>query len=109
MAEERKGAKIKMHGRLPERPLSPLYEELEAHGGSRLAIREVTRDMSEAYALGAADAFPEAIQTVDRFHVSQLFSRATDKVRCREARLSEEKRSLLRGTKYCWLKRPGAP
>lgn len=86
----------------PER----LAEELEAHGGSRLAIREVTRDMSEAYALGAADAFPEAIQTVDRFHVSQLFSRATDKVRCREARLSEEKRSLLRGTKYCWLKRP---
>lgn len=29
-----KGAKIKMHGRLPERPLSPLWEELEAHGCS---------------------------------------------------------------------------
>jgi len=26
------GATIKMHGRLPERPLSPLREELEAHG-----------------------------------------------------------------------------
>lgn len=26
------GASIKMHGRLPERPLSPLWEELEAHG-----------------------------------------------------------------------------
>ena len=26
------GAAIKMHGRLPERPLSPLWEELEAHG-----------------------------------------------------------------------------
>ena len=25
-------ARIKMHGRLPERPLSPLWEELEAHG-----------------------------------------------------------------------------
>lgn len=25
-------AKLKMHGRLPERPLSPLWEELEAHG-----------------------------------------------------------------------------
>ena len=38
--------------------------------------------------------------------LAQLFSRATDKVRCREARLSEEKGRLLRGTKYCWLKRP---
>ena len=26
------GASIKMHGRLPERPLSPLWEELKAHG-----------------------------------------------------------------------------
>ena len=26
------GARIKMHGRLPLRPLSPLWEELEAHG-----------------------------------------------------------------------------
>ena len=26
------GVKIKMHGRLPQRPLSPLWEELEAHG-----------------------------------------------------------------------------
>lgn len=83
-----------------------LAEELEAHGGDRLAIREAARDMSEAHALGAADALPEAIQTVDRFHVSQLFSRATDKARCREARLSEEKGRLLRGTKYCWLRRP---
>lgn len=26
------GARIKMHGRLPQRPLSPLWEELEEHG-----------------------------------------------------------------------------
>ena len=26
------GARIKMHGRLPQRPLSPLWEELETHG-----------------------------------------------------------------------------
>ena len=30
--------------------------------------------------------------------LAQRFSRATDKVRCREARLSEEKGRLLRGT-----------
>ena len=83
-----------------------LAEELEAHGGDRLAIREAARDMSEAHAPGAADALPEAIQTVDRLHASQPFPRATDKARCREARPSEEKGRLPRGTKHCWLRRP---
>jgi transposase len=82
-----------------------LAGELEAHGGDGRAIREVTRDMSEAYALGVSEAFPEAAQTVDRLHVMRLAAKATDRVRCREARSSEEKRRLLRGTKYCWLKR----
>ncbi len=86
----------------PER----LADELEAHGGDRDAMREVTRDMSEAYAIGCAGAFRKAIQTIDRFHVMQLAAKATDRVRCREAKSSEEKRRLLRGTKYCWLKRP---
>ena len=83
-----------------------LAAQLEEHGGDRMAIREVTRDMSEAYALGAAEAMPNAAQTVDRFHVMQLFCKATDKVRCREAKSCEEKRRLLRRTKYVWLKRP---
>ena len=86
----------------PER----LADELEAHGGDRDAMREVTRDMSEAYAIGCAGAFRKAIQTTGRFHVMQLGAKATDRVRCREAKSSEEKRRLLRGTKYCWLKRP---
>ena len=61
--------------------------------------------MAEAYSLGVAAEMPQAAQTVDRFHVMQLFSRATDKVRCRERRESEEKRAMLAGTKYVWLKR----
>lgn len=83
-----------------------LCDQLEAHGGDRLAVTEVTRDMSEAYAIGAAEAMPMAAQTVDRFHVMQLLTKATDRVRCREAKSSEEKRRLLRRTKYVWLKRP---
>ena len=62
--------------------------------------------MAEAYSLGCADAMPAAAQTVDRFHVMQLLGRAVDRTRCAEARSSDEKRALLRGTKYCWLKRP---
>jgi ferric-dicitrate binding protein FerR (iron transport regulator) len=37
--------------------------------------------------------------------VTRLFSRATDRARCRERRESEEKRAMLAGTKYVWLKR----
>lgn len=46
-----------------------LCNQLEERGGDRSRILEVTRDMSEAYALGVSEAFPEAVQTVDRFHV----------------------------------------
>lgn len=83
-----------------------LCEQLEARGGDRAAITEVTRDMASAYSLGCADAMPRAAQTVDRFHVMQLLNRALEKTRCAEAKSCEEKRRLLRGTKYVWLKRP---
>ena len=84
-----------------------LCDQLEEHGGSRGAVAEVTRDMAEAYSLGVAAEMPGAAQTVDRFHVMQLFARATDRVRCEERGESDEKRRALAGTKYVWLKREG--
>lgn len=83
-----------------------LCAQLEAHGGDASAVTEVTRDMAASYSLGCADAMPNASQTVDRFHVMQLALRAVERVRCAEAKSSEEKRRLLKGSKYCWLKRP---
>ena len=83
-----------------------LCAQLEAHGGDVSAVTEVTRDMAASYSLGCADAMPNASQTVDRFHVMQLALRAVERVRCAEAKSSEEKRRLLKGSKYCWLKRP---
>lgn len=83
-----------------------LCDQLEAGGGDRSAVAEVTRDMAAAYSLGCAEAMPGAAQTVDRFHVMQLLTRALDRVRVAEARSCEEKRRLLKGTKYVWLKRP---
>ena len=35
----------------------------------------------------------------------QLFSRATDKVRCAERRKADERRRMLTGIDYVWLKR----
>lgn len=83
-----------------------LCDQLEARGGDRSAVAEVTRDMASSYSLGCAEAMPGAAQTVDRFHVMQLLTRALDRTRCAEAKSCEEKRRLLRGTKYVWLKRP---
>ena len=83
--------------------------QLEAHGGDRAAITEVTRDMSGSFSSGVSEEMPQATQTIDRFHVMQLFSRATDRVRCRERRESDEKREAPERTKYVWLKREGSP
>lgn len=81
-----------------------MCDQLEAHGGDRSAVAEVTRDMSGSFSAGVAEQMPQAAQTIDRFHVMQLFSRATDKVRCAERRESDEKRAMLSRTKYVWLK-----
>lgn len=74
-----------------------LCGELEGHGGDRTKVQEVTRDMAEACSLGVAAEMPQAVQTVDRFHVVQLLNRAIDHVRC------AKKRRQLAGTKYVWL------
>lgn len=42
------GAEIRMHGRLPQRPLSPLWEELEAHGAL------LSRPQEDTIAVGGA-------------------------------------------------------
>ena len=82
-----------------------MCDQLEAHGGDRAAITEVTRDMSGSFSSGVSEEMPEATQTIDRFHVMQLFSRATDRVRCRERRESDEKREAPERTKYVWPER----
>ena len=64
--------------------------------------------MSGSFSSGVPEEMPQATQTIDRFHVMQLFSRATDRVRCRERRESDEKREALKRTKYVWLKREGS-
>jgi transposase len=73
-----------------------LCDQLEAHGGDRAAVLEVTRDMSEAYSLGVAAEMPQAAQTVDRFHVMQLFSRATTGSGAARGGESEDKRAARR-------------
>lgn len=79
-------------------------DDLKAHGGCPARIRTVTSDMSPAFAAGVGDKLPGALRIIDRFHVIQPFSRAIDLVRMAESRESQEKRNLLKRTKYLWLK-----
>lgn len=79
--------------------------DLEAHGGKASAVETVTCDLSPAFASGVAEHLPKAKRVADRFHVMQIANRQLDLVRAGEARESEEKRRLLKRTKYVWLKR----
>lgn len=95
------------HGR-DAATVAAFADDLSAHGGDPGAVGVVTCDMSPAYAKGVRESLPNALRVIDKFHVVQLFTRAIDKVRNAEAKSSKEKGSLLRGTKYVWLKNEGS-
>lgn len=78
-------------------------EELRAHGGDPKKVTEVCCDMSPAFISGVCDKMPHASITYDRYHVMKVLSEAMDKVRKREAK----EQSILKKTKYLWLKNPG--
>jgi transposase len=59
---------------------------LRSHGGKPQNILEVVCDMSPAFLAASAEQFPNAAQTVDWFHVVQIFTRSVDEVRRAESR-----------------------
>lgn len=63
-------------------------------------ISQLCMDMWEPYQMGAAEHFPEAAVTFDRYHVMMLMNRAIDQVRREEV----QTQPLLRGSRYVWLK-----
>ena len=77
-------------------------DDLTAHGGDPQAISEVCIDMSPAFIRGVAENLPKAAVTFDRFHAVKIVNQAVDKVR----RAEQKRQSLLRGTRYLWLRNP---
>lgn len=73
---------------------------LKEHGGNPHNVAEVVCDMSPAFLSATEDAFPCAAQTVDWFHVVQLFTRSVDEVRRNEAHQVK----LPVGTRWAVLK-----
>ena len=77
-------------------------DDLGAHGGDPDAIEEVCIDMSPAFIKGIAENLPNAAVTFDKFHAVKIINDAVDQVR----RGEQKRQSLLRGTRYIWLRNP---
>jgi len=82
--------------------IAAFAEDLAAHGGDAEAISEVCIDMSPAFIKGTAEHLPNAAITFDKFHAVKIVNDAVDQVR----RAEQKGQSLLRGTRYIWLRNP---
>jgi transposase len=82
--------------------IAAFADDLTAHGGDRDAISQVCIDMSPAFIKGIAENLPNAAITFDKFHAVKIINDAVDQVRRNE----QKEQSLLRGTRYLWLRNP---
>jgi transposase len=82
--------------------IAAFAEDLAAHGGAPETISEVCIDMSPAFIKGTAESLPNAAITFDKFHAVKIVNDAVDQVR----RAEQKGHSLLRGTRYIWLRNP---
>lgn len=82
--------------------IAAFADDLAAHGGDAEAVDEVCIDMSPAFIKGTAEHLPNAAVTFDRFHAVKIVNDAVDQVR----RAEQKRQSMLRGTRYIWLRNP---
>jgi transposase len=82
--------------------IAAFADDLAAHGGDPPAISEVCIDMSPAFIKGVGESLPRAAITFDKFHAVKIINEAVDAVR----RVEQKGQSVLRGTRYIWLRNP---
>jgi transposase len=80
--------------------LANIQQYLESKGVQKRHVTQLSMDLSPAFIAGAAESFPLAEITFDRFHVVKLLNEAMDKVRKAERKEHE----ALKGQKYTFLK-----
>ncbi|GFO76821.1 transposase, ISL3 family [Bathymodiolus platifrons methanotrophic gill symbiont] len=80
--------------------LHNLQEHLENKGVEKEQIEQICRDLSPSFIDGAAEAFPSAEITFDRFHVVKLLNEAMNQVRISE----RKEHDALKGHKYTFLR-----
>lgn len=80
--------------------MESIAQHLENKGVPEHQIEQLSMDLSPAFIAGAADSFPKAQITFDRFHVVKLLNEAMNKVRMDERKEHAE----LKNHKYTFLK-----
>ncbi|MEA4860905.1 MAG: ISL3 family transposase [Sphaerochaeta sp.] len=79
----------------------------EERGGRAEQVKVATSDMIHGYRSAIGESFPDAVVTVDKFHVVKNCSDAVDSTRKRELRCKDAaKAKALKETRYIWLKNP---
>nr|WP_321297951.1 ISL3 family transposase [uncultured Sphaerochaeta sp.] len=79
----------------------------EERGGRAEQVKVATSDMIHGYRSAIEESFPNAVVTVDKFHVVKNCSDAVDSTRKRELRCKDAaKAKALKETRYIWLKNP---
>lgn len=80
-------------------------ETFTAKRGKPDLVEETSCDMSQGYRNALAEAFPQSLVTVDKFHVGKRLGDAVDPVRRREMRSKDAEKAESQGkTRYLWLK-----
>jgi len=80
--------------------LHNLQEHLKDKGVEKEQIEQLSMDLSPSFIAGAAEAFPTAEITFDRFHVVKLLNEAMNQVRISE----RKEHDALKGHKYTFLR-----
>ena len=79
-----------------KKTLKAFKKHLAKQGGKADNILEVVSDMSGAFISGIKSHFSNSSITVDWFHVVQLFSKAVDEVRRKEAKAASMPKAVRR-------------
>ena len=82
-------------------------ERFKEKDGKPEQVEVATSDMIHGYRSAMGESFPDAVVTVDKFHVVKNCSDAVDNTRKRELRCKDNaKTKALKETRYIWLKNP---
>jgi transposase len=80
--------------------LASIAQHLANKGVAAEQVTELSMDLSPSFIAGAAESFPAAAITFDRFHVVKLLNEAMDTVR----KVERKEHEALKGQKYTVLK-----
>jgi transposase len=79
--------------------LKAIQQHLESKGVGKQQVEQISMDLSPSFIAGAAESFPSAKITFDRFHVVKLLNQAMNQVRIAE----RKEHAALKGHKYTFL------